>query len=187
MRSSKIAACFLAVIICAAIRAVAQDTNQPPTEFQCFMQQTNTIIVRGFTTTGTISLGNATVAINAQEGNDISHDLKKYAVTIVLADAEQEGHHGIPYVVDYDELDSLIGAIDYLGKITSGVSQLSGFDATYTTKCGFRVIAHSERRQGITNTFIQFCDNPRIAASSEQLSQLHNLLSQAKATIDGIK
>jgi len=187
MRSTLIAACVLAVILCATVCAVAQDTNQPPTEFQCFMQQTNTVLVRGFTTTGSISFGNTTVSINAQEGNDISHDLKKYAVTIVLAEAEQEGRHGVPFVVDYDELDSLTGAIDYLSKITSGVSQLSGFEASYVTKSGFRVLAHSERRQGITNTYIQFNDNPRIAASSEQLSQLHNLIIQAKATIDGIK
>ena len=187
MRLPTIASCVLAVIACATFRAVAQDTNLPPTDFQCFMQQTNTVIVRGFTTIGTVALGNANVSIHAQEGNDITHGGKKYAVLIVFNEAEQESRRGIPFYVDYDELDSLTGAIDYLSKITSGVSPLSGFEATYATKSGFRVIAHSERRQGITNTYIQFCDFPRIAASTEQLNQLHNLIFQAKSTLDGIK
>jgi hypothetical protein len=186
MRPSKIAL-LVAVIVCTVFRARAQDTNLPPTEFQCFIQQTNTVIVRGFTLIGSVSLGNATVSVHAQEGNDISHGQKKYAVTIALSETDQEGRRGLSQVVDYDELDSLAGAIDYLGKVTSDVSQLNGFEASYATKSGFRIISHSDRKQGTVNLYVQFNGYPRIAASSDQLNQIRSLIVQAKSTLDGIK
>ena len=187
MRPSKIAL-FIAVTACAMFRAQAQDTNLPPTEFQSFMQQTNTVLVRGFTAIGSVSLGNATVSVNAQEGNDISHGQKKYAVTVVLSDTDPEGRrYGLSQVMDYEELDSLAGAIDYLGKVTGDVTQLNGFEATYATKSGFRIISHSDRKQGTVNLYIQFNGYPRIAASSDQLNQLRSLIVQAKSTLDGIK
>jgi len=188
MRTTKIASVILAVIACAMFRAQAQDTNPPPTEFQCFIQQTNTVIVRGFTVMGSVPLGNATVSVNAQEGNDISHGLKQYAVFVVLSDTDQEGRrYVLSQVIDYDELDSLAGAMDYIGKVTSDVSQLSGFEASYATKSGFRVISHSDRKQGTVNLSIQFSGYPRIAVSSDQLNQIRSLIVQAKSTLVSIK
>lgn len=188
MRTTKIASLIFAVIACAMFHAHAQDTNPPLTDFQNFIQQTNTVIVRGFTVMGSVSLGNATVSVNAQEGNDISHGLKKYAVFVVLSDVDQEGRrYVLSQVIDYDELDSLAGAMDYISKVTSDVSQLNGFEASYATKSGFRIISHSDRKQGTVNLSIQFSGYPRIAVSSDQLNQIRSLIVQAKSTLDSIK
>ncbi|HTB85740.1 MAG TPA: hypothetical protein VK742_19000 [Candidatus Sulfotelmatobacter sp.] len=188
MRTSKIASFILTVIACVVLRAQAQDTNPPLTDFQNFIQQTNTVIVRGFTVMGSVALGNATLSVNAQEGNDISHGQKKYAVMLVLSDTDQEGRrYVLSQVVDYDELDSLAGAIDYIGKATSDVSQLSGFEASYATKSGFRIISHSDRKQGTVNFYIQFSGYPRVAASSDQLNQIRSLIVQAKSALVSIK
>jgi hypothetical protein len=188
MRPSKIAVFVLAVIVCATFQARAQVTNLPPTEFQCFLQQTNTIIIRGFTSIGSVSLGNTTLFVHAQEGNDVTHGQKEYAVTVGPGEPEQDGRRpAFSLVLDYDELDSLAGAIDYLDKVTSDVTRLNGFEATYVTKSGFRIISHSERKQGTVNTYIQFNDYPRIPASADQLNQIRSLIIQAKTTLDGIK
>ena len=89
--------------------------------------------------------------------------------------------------MDYDELDSLANALDYISKVTWGVTQLNGFEATYKTKSGFRLVAHSDRKDQTVATSIQFGDSPRIPASSDQLLQIRSLISQAKATLDALK
>ncbi len=52
---------------------------------------------------------------------------------------------------------------------------------------GFRVIAHSDRRQESVNIFIEFADGPRIPATVDQLAQLRSLITQAKASLDALE
>jgi len=42
--------------------------------------------------------------------------------------------------VDCDEIDSLLDSINYLNKISCDVTPLASFEASYSTKSGFRVV-----------------------------------------------
>ena len=90
-------------------------------------------------------------------------------------------------MVDGDELDSLVNSMDYIEKITYDVTPLTGFEASYATRSGLRFIAHSDRRQGGIQMFIQFGDTSRIQLNSTQLTLLRNVITQAKAALDVIK
>lgn len=186
----------LATVLWLAINASAQDAaapvtvitaTGPATVIENFELQTNTIIVRGFSLIGTLSIGNDAISIHAKEDNDVSHGQKAYGITVQLKDGRQAPGTSYSLAIDYDELDSLLNAIDYVSKVTWGVTQLNGFEAAFTTKSGFSVIAHSDRRAGAIATYIQFGTAARIAMDSDQMTQLRNLIVQAKATLDGLK
>ena len=171
-----------------AIQLHAQTNELPPTYLENFELQTNTILVRGFSSVGSVALGNNTVSVYAHEVNDTTHNQKAYGIVVSISRAAESGEPSRSLVVvDYDELDSLASAIDYISKVTWGVTQLNGFEASYKTKSGLRFVAHSDRRQSSIDTFIQNGDDPRIPASSEQLLQLRSLITQAKTTLDGLK
>jgi hypothetical protein len=70
--------------------------------------------------------------------------------------------------------------------ITYDVTTLPGFEATYATKSGLRVMAHSDRKQGGIRDYLQFPDNPGISLASEQLVQFQNLIGQAKKSLDAL-
>jgi hypothetical protein len=167
--------------------ATAQTAVLPPTYLENFELQTNTILVRGFSLAGSVVLGNDTLIVHADEVNDITHSQKAYGIVMNLRLSTSDGESHLEWVVDYDELDSLINALDYMSKVTWGVTQLNGFEATYKTKSGFRLIAHSDHKDQTVATSIQSCDSPRIPASSDQLVQIRSLISQAKATLDALK
>jgi hypothetical protein len=170
------------------LHAQTATVTLPATLMENFELQTNTIIVKAYSMVGTITLANTKLSIHADEANDVSHSQKAYGITIALSGTTPSGAPArISLVVDYDELDSLANAIDYVGKVSSGVTQLNSFEAGYVTKSGFHVIAHSDRRQSTVNTFIQFNDLPRFPVSPDQLSQLHSLISQAKTALDTLK
>ena len=63
----------------------------------------------------------------------------------------------ISLVVDYDELDSLNDAIDYISKVTWGVTQLNSFEAGYSKPnpvcASLRTVTVGK---SAVNTFIQF-------------------------------
>jgi len=168
----------------------AQTTNAPATIIENLELQTGTIIIKGFSTVGTISIGNAVITVRSKESSDLGHGQKNDGIAVGFSNSV--GSPGNPMrkyflVVDYDELDTLAYGIDYLGKITYDVTPLAGFEASYTTKSGLRVSAHSERRHGGIQKFIQFGDTPKIPLNSDQLMQLRNLIMQAKTSLDAIK
>jgi hypothetical protein len=190
MRKYKIAlpAALASALLACNLHAQTATDTLPATLLENFELQTNTIIVKAFSSVGTITLDNTKLSVHADEANDVSHSQKAYGITIALSGTTPAGAPArISLVVDYDELDSLANAIDYISKVSPGVTQLNSFEAGYVTKSGFHVIAHSDRRQSTVNTFIQFNDLTRFPVSSDQLSQLHGLISQAKTALATLK
>ena len=191
MRGFKITLTSLSASLLLALPAGAQTTNAPATSIENFELQTGTVIVKGFSTVGTVSAGDASVTIRTKKSSDLWHGQKIDGIAIgftyisVGSPGNSTPKHFL--VVDYDELDLLVKGIDYIGKITYDATQLAGFEASYTTKSGLHIIAHSERKQGTIQTFIQFGEISRIPLNSDQLTQLRNLITQAKATLDEIK
>ena len=167
------------------LAARAQDTtNAPRTEIELFETQTGTVIVKGIGPIGSMNIGAGIVSLRSKETTEIGTGRKLYGLVIEFAGGNQPRERA---VIDYDELDSLLNGIDYLGKISYDVTALPGFEAGYATRSGVRIVAYSSRRQGGIQTFLQFGDNPRIPLASDQMTQLHGLISQAKNSLDALK
>jgi hypothetical protein len=175
----------LMVVCCTlALASRAQDTtNAPKTEIENFEAQTGTVIVKGFSQSGSLTTAAGIISVRCKESIDVSHGQKQYGIAIELSANQQREI----LIVDYDEMDLLISGIDYLAKITYDATALPGFDATFTTKSGLRIAAHSERRQGGIQTFLQFGGTPRIPLASDQLAQFQNLIAQAKNSLDALR
>jgi hypothetical protein len=178
--------CLVLIAACCslAFASRAQDTtNTPKTEIENFETQTGTVIVKGFGQTGSLAVGADVVSVRCKESIDVGHGTKLYGIAIELAVNQRREL----LIVDYDELDSLLNSMDYLAKISYEATALPGFDATFTTKSGLCIAAHSERREGTVQTFLQFAGTPRIPLTSVQFAQFQNLIAQAKSSLDALK
>jgi hypothetical protein len=167
-----------------ALTATAQDTNALKTTIGIFEARTGTVIIKGFGQVGSISVGTDVISVRSRESTDASTGRKAYGLAIEIAGDPLPRERTL---VDYDEIDSLLGGINYLGKITYDVTPLPGFEASYTTRAGLRIVAHSDRKQGGIQTFLQYGDHPRISITSDQMSQLYGLIGQARDGLNAIK
>lgn len=164
------------------LAAHGQGTNALKTEIGLFESQTGVVIIKGFGEIGSVTTGSAVISVRYKETTSAATGHRDFGVAVVI-----EGNQWRESaLVDYDELNSLISGINYLGKIGPGMTTPPGFEATYTTKSGLRFIAYRNKRQGTILTYVQYNDTPRIPLSSEQWSQLANLISQAKSTLDSL-
>jgi hypothetical protein len=171
-----IAACSLAVT------AHAQDTNLFKTDIELFEAQPDRVIVKGIGEIGSISTVAGGIDVHCRESTDTSTGHKLYGAIF-----DYTGNGGrVRLFVDYSEMDSFLGSIDYLMRVTSDVTTLPSFSAEFTTKSGLHVIAYSSRKQGNIQIFIQFCDFPRIQLTTDQVSQFRDLVSSAKITLDNL-
>jgi hypothetical protein len=164
--------------------AAAQDTNSLKTEIGAAEAQTDVVIVKGFGQTGSIAAGADEVSVRCKETTDIGTGQKIYGLAIEIA-GNPFPHDRI--LVDDDEIDSLLGGINYLIKINYDVTSLPGFEASYATKAGLRVIAGSLRKDGGVQYSLQYGDGPRIPLSAVQISQFYGLVEQARKNLDALK
>ena len=178
---------FIAILFAAictlAFAARAQDTNALKTEIGLFESQTGVVIVKGFGQIGSVSTAGAIISARCKESTSAATGHKDYGIAVVI-EINQWRRSAI---VDYDELDVLLNGMDYLGKMTYGVTSLPGFEATFTTKSGLELIAHGDKQQGGIRMFLQYDDSPRIPLASDQWTQLANLISQSKTTLDSLR
>lgn len=165
-----------------AVAARAQDTNALKTEIGLFEAQTGVVIIKGFDRVGSITTGAADISVRCKESTSTATGHKDYGIAVVLTANQWQGIA----LVDYDELDALINGMNALGKMTYNVTSLPGFEATFTTKSGLRLIAHGDKREGGIRTFVQYNDGPRILLASDQWTQLTKLIQQAKSTLNSL-
>jgi hypothetical protein len=106
----------------------------------------------------------------------------------ILVDIGVNGQPDDSTVVDYDELDALLGSMDYLANINRSVTALSGLNASFTTKGGLRVGAFSSRRVGQIELSLRSSRMQKgMLLTSDQLVQFHSLVDQAKHKLDALK
>src|ERR1700723_1100799 len=82
----------------------AQTNIAPPTFLENFELQNNTILVRGFSSVGNVTLGNSSISVYAHEANDLTHSQKAYGIMVEVSQTADSGASPRAFfAVDYDE------------------------------------------------------------------------------------
>jgi hypothetical protein len=168
----------------------AQETNGcllvPATKLEAFETNTDTVIIKATAPIGTVPAHGGEVSVRCREITDAGTGHRESGIVM---DIELGGAMEAGLLIDYDELDSLLDGMEYLGKLDWSVTSLPDFQAVYTTKGGFRAGARGSRRTGniefdVRNTRI---NSPRLPLSRDQLGQLRSLVEQAKTKLDSLR
>jgi len=167
--------------------ARAQDTNAPLTKIEVFEGRTGTVIIRGSVLVGTMSAQTGTVLVRVKESTEPAVGAKEYGIAVVL---QEGGRPEDATIIDYDELESFLSAIDYISKANPSLTRLPDYDVGYTTAGWLRLVLYTSiKRPGTTQIALQsgHSNRSRILFSSDQLLEFQNLIRQAKSKLDSIR
>lgn len=161
----------------------------PSTKLETFQAKTGAVIIRGFADVGTLrgSFGGS-VSVSSREIIDAGNRNRIFGVLIEVKEGGRIEREDRSYV-DYDEISSLIEGIDYIAKVTSEVTKLSSFEASYRTKGDLQITTFSgKRNEGVSAAI----SSGRIGRASvfiklEDLAEFKRLVTEAKAKLDAIK
>ena len=171
-------------------RVRAQETNPcvlvPATRLEAFETNTDTVIIKATAPVGTVQAHAGTVSVLCREITDAGTGQRESGI---IVDIGLSGPAGDTMLVDYDELDSLLDGLEYIGKLDWSVTPLPSFSATYTTKGGFRATAFGSRRTGNIEFAVRSTRVIRqpLLLSRDQLGQLRSLVEQGKAKLDSLR
>ncbi|HXU77727.1 MAG TPA: hypothetical protein VN794_14230 [Methylomirabilota bacterium] len=169
-----------------ADRGWAQVTNPcvpvPATKLESFETNANVIILKTSTAIGSLAGNTGNLGIKCREVTDVSTGRKEQGLAIEVA------QHG-DLLIDYDEIPSLINAVDYLSKLDMSATKLNFLDASYTTKGGFRIAALASRRNGVLQFAVRDARSTLapVVFSRDQMPQFSGLINLAKKTLDSAR
>jgi len=157
----------------------------PATKLEAFAAKTGVVIIRGYTTIGSINgLGPGSVTVDAREFRDAANlKLRVTGLSIQVKESGRLERESTSFV-DYDEIDSLLQGIDYISKIGPDITQMAKYEAEYITKGDFSVTTFNS-----TNGFSVGVSSGKFAKVTayfklDNLAKLKTLLQDGKAVID---
>jgi hypothetical protein len=187
---------FIAILIAAAGGslltgpALAQDTNAcpplPQTRLEGFETNTGTVIIKASAPIGTVAANAGVVSLKCRDITEAGTGRHECGIVVGIT---YGGQWEDIMLIDYDELDPLLTAIDYISKLDWSVTSFPSFDAVFTTKGGFRIIAFGSRRTGAIEFAARSTRASRrpLLLSRDQVGQLRSLIEQAKAKLDSTR
>lgn len=171
-----------------ATPSLAQESGGPPkpaTKLEAFQARTGVVIIRGFTTVGTIR-GMGSVTVDAREFKDASTATpRSTGVSIEVKEPGRLERENRAFI-DSDEIQSLLAGIDYIANASAAVTTLSKFEVEYRTKGDFSVTVFNDSSGKLSAAV----SAGRIGKSSaylsmEQLRELRELIVSARAKVAG--
>jgi len=185
----------LVLIGVVASNALAQNLKdsvpkeEPKTKLEAFQAKTGAVIIRGFSTIGSIEGRFSTSAqVECKEFTDASSGKKEYGVTITVTDRSSDYKRENTSYIDYDEIDSLLKGIDYIAKIDKNATKLDLFQADYRTK-GDLMVSTFDDSDGKVQAAIQSGVYGSVSTylSLDDLAVFKGLIQKAKGKLDSIR
>jgi len=144
---------------------------QPATKLEAFSATTGVVVVKGYTTIGSVGGWKGLVTVDAREFRDANNPSSaKYGVAITVKEPGGLQRENTSFI-DEDEIDSLLQGLDYIIKIDASATSLESFEASYTTKGDLSVAAFATKG-----------DDVNFAASSGRIGRVTAFLKLADAT-----
>jgi len=172
-------------------RKVGCEPFEPRTKLEDLEDRHSTVIIKGFTRINTVELRG--VRLDAIEIRDTGRTMRANGVlaakglVVVLREGGERPDDNRAFV-DYEEIDSLLNAIDAIGRVDETATKLVGFEAKYKTLGDLEISVFRQTRSGtavIISTGI--CDRATQTLSLDDLAKFKAMVQEAKARLDELR
>ena len=160
----------------------------PRNKLEDFEGRAETLLIKGRHWVGTARVQNGSARVEALEIRDtIATAIASGVVITIMADGGPPGE--IRALIDYDEIDALLKAMDSALKAGDGISRLSHFEVRYRTKGDFEVMVFKQMENNAIAAAIEggFFDRSRLYMTIDDLTKVRWMISQARDQLNELK
>lgn len=170
-------------------RRLTCEPLEPRTKLEALEMKYETVLIKGFTRITTVEISG--VRIDAVEWRDTRNSARAAGITISLREiAERAGERPRENraLIDYDEIEPFINAIDTVSKVSETATKLTGFEARYKTLGDLELVVFRQTRSGNAVTMTAgVCDKITTVLTLDELAKFRAMLAEAKMRLDEIK
>lgn len=170
-------------------RPLACEPLEPRTKLEAIEGGYERILLKGFSQIATVRVRGAEIRIDAVELRESTASTRAMGIAIAMKEADQERINENRAFVDYEEIDSLLKAIDFAAKVNETVTKLAGFEARYRTRGDFEFVVFRQGRASGTAAAVTtgICDRVTGLLTLDELALVRAHIVEAKTRLDEIK
>src|SRR6185437_10334488 len=152
----------------------------PRNKIEEFESRTSTLLIKGRTWVATLRTAAGSARVEATEIRDAVNGTRATGVTITLTAASETR-----CVIDYDEIESLVGAFEVMEKAGDSITKLTNFEAHFRTRGDFEIIVFKQTTGGVAAAIEGgFYDRSRLFLTLDEFTRLRWMIVQAKERLD---
>jgi len=163
---------------------------EPRNKLEDFEGRAEVLLIKGRHWVGTVRGQNGAGSARV-EATEIRDPIAARTVSgVVITLTGEGGATGeIRSLIDYDEIDALLKAMDTALKAGDGISRLSHFEVRYRTKGDFEIMVFKQMENNAIAAAIEggFFERSRLYLTIDDLTKLRWMISQAKDQLDQTK
>ena len=166
-------------------RKVGCEPLEPRTKLEALEDRHSTVILKGFTRINTVDVRG--IRLDAVEMREMGNVARSKGLVVVLREGGERPDDNRAFV-DYEEIDSLLNAIDVISRVDETATKLVGFEARYKTLGDLEIGVFRQTRSGnavILSTGI--CDRATTTITLDELAKVKAMIQEAKARLDEIR
>ena len=161
---------------------------EPRNKLEDFESRAEVLLIKGRHWVGTVRGQNGAGSARV-EATEIRDPIAATTVSGVVITIEGGPAGEIRSLIDYDEIDALLKAMDTALKAGDGISRLSHFEVRYRTKGDFEIMVFKQMENNAIAAAIEggFFERSRMYLTIDDLTKLRWMISQAKDQLDQTK
>ena len=161
---------------------------EPRTKLEAIEAGYARVLIKGFTQVATLNVRGADIRIDAVELKDPTASSRATGIVIALRESREQPTENRSFV-DYEEIDSLLRAIDYVAKVNESVTKLVSFEASYRTLGDLEIHVFRQGRASGTAASLSsgICEKVTGLLTLDELDRLRAHIVEAKSRLDEIR
>jgi hypothetical protein len=166
-------------------RKVGCEPFEPRTKLERFEDLHSIVLVKGFTRITTIDVRG--VRVDAVEIRELSSIVRVKGIIVALREGGERPDDNRA-LIDYDEIDPLLNAIDAVSRVDETATKLVGFEARYKTLGDLEIGVFRQTRSGTAVVLTTgLCDRATQTLTLDDLAKFKAMIQEAKARLDEIR
>lgn len=144
-------------------------------------------LIKGFTQVAAFNARGGDVRVDAIELRESGSPTRALGIVVAVREAGEKPRDNRSFV-DYEEIESLIKAIESIARINETVTKLTGFEARYRTLGDFELNVFRQSRSGTAAALTSgICEKTTVLLTLDELERLKGIILEAKTRLDEIR
>jgi len=168
-------------------RPLACEPLEPRTKLEAIEGQYERIVIKGFTHISAFNARGGDVRVDAVELKETSSATRALGIVVVVRETAERPRENRSFV-DYEEIESLIKAIESIARMNETATKLVGFEARYRTRGDLELNVFRQSRSGTAASLTTgICEKTTVLLTLDELERLKGIILEAKTRLDEIK
>lgn len=168
-------------------RPLACEPVEPRTKLEAIEGLYERVLIKGFTQVAAFNARGGDVRVDAVELKEVGSPSRTLGIVVAVREAGEKPRDNRSFV-DYEQIESLIKAIDSIARVTETVTKLTGFEARYRTPGDLELNVFRQSRSGTAAALTSgICEQTTVLLTLDELERLKGIIREAKTRLDEIR